>query len=247
MPDHFVIVGAQRSGTTYLYGLLDEHPEIEMARPVRPEPKFFLDYERYALGRDAYEAQLFPDADGARAGREEHELHRVRDRGPPHRGDAPGRARDRGRARSRTAGDVELPLQRATRRGGPRARRRAPPRRGGRPRVGPRALLGLAVRLPRARPLRGVPRALHAARLPRPAARARVRGARRRPGRRGEALRAVRRRRRLPTLRARHRGEPGRATTTPPNPSSKRGCATTSAEPNRRLADFLGRALPWAN
>jgi hypothetical protein len=65
MPDHFVIVGAQRSGTTYLYGLLDEHPEIEMAKPLRPEPKFFLDYDRYALGLDAYESQLFSDP-GAR-------------------------------------------------------------------------------------------------------------------------------------------------------------------------------------
>src|SRR3954470_9181704 len=65
MPDHFVIVGAQRSGTTYLYGLLDEHPEIEMAKPLRPEPKFFLDYDRYSLGLDAYDAQLFSDA-GAR-------------------------------------------------------------------------------------------------------------------------------------------------------------------------------------
>jgi hypothetical protein len=63
MPDHFVIVGAQRSGTTYLSGLLDEHPEIEMAKPIRPEPKFFLDYDRYALGRDAYESQLFSDSD----------------------------------------------------------------------------------------------------------------------------------------------------------------------------------------
>jgi hypothetical protein len=61
MPDHFVIVGAQRSGTTYLYGLLDEHPEIEMAKPLRPEPKFFLDEERYELGLDAYDAQLFSD------------------------------------------------------------------------------------------------------------------------------------------------------------------------------------------
>src|SRR5690606_13316093 len=36
------IVGAQRCGTTYLYKLLDEHPEVEMAKPARPEPKFFL-------------------------------------------------------------------------------------------------------------------------------------------------------------------------------------------------------------
>lgn len=39
---HFVIVGAQRSGTTYLHRLLDDHPEICMAQPVRPEPKYFL-------------------------------------------------------------------------------------------------------------------------------------------------------------------------------------------------------------
>jgi hypothetical protein len=40
--DHFFIVGAQRSGTTYLYHLLSEHPSINMATPVWPEPKFFL-------------------------------------------------------------------------------------------------------------------------------------------------------------------------------------------------------------
>ncbi len=42
MTEHFFIVGAQRSGTTYLYQLLDEHPEIQMNKPARPEPKFFL-------------------------------------------------------------------------------------------------------------------------------------------------------------------------------------------------------------
>jgi len=38
----FVIVGAQRSGTTWLYKMLDAHPEIEMAKPLYPEPKFFI-------------------------------------------------------------------------------------------------------------------------------------------------------------------------------------------------------------
>lgn len=38
-----VIIGAQRSGTTYLYRILDRHPEICCAKPVKPEPKFFLD------------------------------------------------------------------------------------------------------------------------------------------------------------------------------------------------------------
>lgn len=61
-PDHFVIVGAQRCGTTYLYRLLDEHPEIEMAKPLRPEPKFFLDDARYARGLGHYESELFEEA-----------------------------------------------------------------------------------------------------------------------------------------------------------------------------------------
>src|SRR6266576_1930600 len=61
MHDHFVIVGAQRCGTTYLYRLLDEHPEIEMAKPLWPEPKFFLDDERYPLGLPYYESQFFSE------------------------------------------------------------------------------------------------------------------------------------------------------------------------------------------
>jgi len=47
--NNFFIVGAQRCGTTYLYNLLDEHPQIEMAKPIKPEPKFFITkrvYER---------------------------------------------------------------------------------------------------------------------------------------------------------------------------------------------------------
>jgi len=39
---YFFIIGAQRSGTTRLYHLLDKHPQISMAKPMRPEPKFFL-------------------------------------------------------------------------------------------------------------------------------------------------------------------------------------------------------------
>ena len=57
--DHFVIVGAQRCGSTYLTRLLDEHPDIEMAKPVRPEPKFFLDDEKYERGIEFYESEYF--------------------------------------------------------------------------------------------------------------------------------------------------------------------------------------------
>ena len=40
--NQFFIVGAQRSGSTYLYNLLDGHPDVCMAKHVRPEPKYFL-------------------------------------------------------------------------------------------------------------------------------------------------------------------------------------------------------------
>ena len=38
----FIIGGAPRSGTTWLYTLLDRHPGVYMAKPAKPEPKFFL-------------------------------------------------------------------------------------------------------------------------------------------------------------------------------------------------------------
>jgi hypothetical protein len=43
MSRHFLVVGAQRCGTTYLHDLLAAHPQVAMARPTRPEPKVFLD------------------------------------------------------------------------------------------------------------------------------------------------------------------------------------------------------------
>ena len=53
------IVGAQRSGTTYLYQILTNHPQVAMAQPVRPEPKFFLDERLVAQGKDYYENTYF--------------------------------------------------------------------------------------------------------------------------------------------------------------------------------------------
>tara|TARA_B110000046_G_scaffold74336_1_gene82295 strand:- start:492 stop:1229 length:738 start_codon:yes stop_codon:yes gene_type:complete len=43
---HLVVIGAQRSGSTLLYGLLDQHPDIFMSKPVRPEPKYFMSNEK---------------------------------------------------------------------------------------------------------------------------------------------------------------------------------------------------------
>lgn len=57
--NHLFIIGAQRSGSTYLYHILDEHPEVTMTRPVRPEPKFFLNEQLYTKGRDYYEDTYF--------------------------------------------------------------------------------------------------------------------------------------------------------------------------------------------
>jgi hypothetical protein len=39
---HFLVIGAQRCGTTWLAAQLDAQPAVAMARPVRPEPKVFL-------------------------------------------------------------------------------------------------------------------------------------------------------------------------------------------------------------
>ena len=66
LPD-FLIAGAPRSGTTWLYHLLDRHPEISMAKPVRPEPKFFLVDDLYHRGIAYYAQTWFAAAGQARA------------------------------------------------------------------------------------------------------------------------------------------------------------------------------------
>ena len=52
-PD-FIIGGAPRSATTWLSRLADAHPDIAMAKPTRPEPKFFLIDEIYERGLEYY-------------------------------------------------------------------------------------------------------------------------------------------------------------------------------------------------
>jgi hypothetical protein len=60
------IVGAQRCGTTYLYHLLDLHPEIYLARPVSPEPKFFLNDEEFRKGNAHYLNKYFSNVPGGK-------------------------------------------------------------------------------------------------------------------------------------------------------------------------------------
>jgi hypothetical protein len=59
-PQHFLVVGAQRCGTTYLHDLLAGHPAIAMARPARPEPKVFLRPEPVTAAQ--YRAEFFGHA-----------------------------------------------------------------------------------------------------------------------------------------------------------------------------------------
>ncbi len=64
--DIFLIVGAQRCGTSWLWQQLDAHPQIYMAKPLAPEPKFFSMDDRYQKGMDWYWDTWFRDAGNAR-------------------------------------------------------------------------------------------------------------------------------------------------------------------------------------
>jgi hypothetical protein len=59
---HLLVVGAQRCGTTYLSRALDAHPDLTMARPSPPEPKVFCDAELTARGADSYHRTWFVHA-----------------------------------------------------------------------------------------------------------------------------------------------------------------------------------------
>lgn len=58
LPD-FIIGGAPRSGTTWIYSVLDLHPSVYLAKPTRPEPKFFLLDDSFAKGLEYYSKQWF--------------------------------------------------------------------------------------------------------------------------------------------------------------------------------------------
>jgi len=61
-PGHVLVIGAQRSGSTYLRDSLDAHPQITMARPAWPEPKVFCDAELTSRGLDWYHRTWFAHA-----------------------------------------------------------------------------------------------------------------------------------------------------------------------------------------
>jgi len=64
-PTFFIIAGAQRSGTTYLYNFLDSHPGIQMAKPVKPEPKFFIGDE-FKKGKRFYLSKYFKNLESTK-------------------------------------------------------------------------------------------------------------------------------------------------------------------------------------
>src|SRR3990167_9166165 len=64
---NFLIAGAPRSGTGYVYHILDVHPDIYMAKPEKPEPKFFLVDEEYNKGIEYYLEKYFSNVVGKKA------------------------------------------------------------------------------------------------------------------------------------------------------------------------------------
>ena len=60
LPD-FIIAGAPRCATTWLAELAGRHPDIAMARPLKPEPKFFLIDDLFARGAQYYSRTWFAD------------------------------------------------------------------------------------------------------------------------------------------------------------------------------------------
>jgi hypothetical protein len=63
----FIIAGAPRCGTTYLYNVLDQHPNIYLAKPRSPEPKFFLVDDEYRKGLEYYSLKYFAAAGDVQA------------------------------------------------------------------------------------------------------------------------------------------------------------------------------------
>jgi len=59
MPKHAFIIGAQRSGTSYLVNALSSNPLLCFAKPLFPEPKFFLNPENFGKGNEYYYERYF--------------------------------------------------------------------------------------------------------------------------------------------------------------------------------------------
>jgi hypothetical protein len=65
MLPNFIIIGSQKAGTTSLYQVLKQHPEIFM--PEKKELNFFFHDAEYAKGGDSYRAYFDPAPASAKA------------------------------------------------------------------------------------------------------------------------------------------------------------------------------------
>lgn len=63
---NFLCVGAQKAGTTTLYEILKQHPDIFLPRKVK-ETKFFVYEEKFEKGLKFYEQEYFSECKGQRA------------------------------------------------------------------------------------------------------------------------------------------------------------------------------------
>ncbi len=63
---NFIIGGAQRSGTTTLWTIFKDHPQIFMPKQWLPEPKFFSEDSEYVCGLEHY-AEHFEGSEGYKA------------------------------------------------------------------------------------------------------------------------------------------------------------------------------------
>lgn len=59
---HVLVIGAQRCGTSAVRRVLQEHPEVAVALPLRPEPKYFVCEESAVLDVDEYRRRFFSHA-----------------------------------------------------------------------------------------------------------------------------------------------------------------------------------------
>ncbi len=58
---NFILIGAGRSGTTFLYYHLQQHPEIHLKASKRPEPHFFARKSEYEKGLAYYSKTVFSE------------------------------------------------------------------------------------------------------------------------------------------------------------------------------------------
>jgi len=63
---NFLCVGAQKAGTTTLYEILKQHPDIYLPEKVK-ETKFFVYLEKYEQGLSFYESEFFGEWKGQKA------------------------------------------------------------------------------------------------------------------------------------------------------------------------------------